>query len=107
MADSLNDPNNASQAYADLYGHQLGELLTNYGPIWEIWWDGTLPGGALPAATFNRWADTIHKLQPQCVIWGDCDAATTPTTGGKAAPLTSVISAAKLRGERLHRVGRR
>ena len=30
----------SSQQYVDQFTHFLGELMSNYGPITEIWWDG-------------------------------------------------------------------
>jgi alpha-L-fucosidase len=56
-------------AYVDYYDHQLTELLTNYGPIWEIWWDGA---GAdfLTADMYARWARTVRRLQPDCMNFG-------------------------------------
>jgi alpha-L-fucosidase len=55
--------------YADYYADQLSELLRNYGPIWEIWWDGA-GADKLTTAYYTRWADTVRKLQPNCVIFG-------------------------------------
>lgn len=55
--------------YSDYYANQLSELLRNYGPIWEIWWDGA-GADKLTTAFYTRWADTVRKLQPNCVIFG-------------------------------------
>ncbi len=55
--------------YSDYYADQLSELLRNYGPIWEIWWDGA-GADKLTAAYYTRWADTVRKLQPNCVVFG-------------------------------------
>ena len=55
--------------YSDYYANQLSELLRNYGPIWEIWWDGA-GADQLTEAYYTRWADTVRKLQPNCVIFG-------------------------------------
>lgn len=55
--------------YADYYAGQLSELLRNYGPIWEIWWDGA-GADKLTTAFYTRWADTVRRLQPNCVIFG-------------------------------------
>jgi alpha-L-fucosidase len=56
-------------AYADYYANQLTELMRNYGPIWETWWDGA---GAdfLTADFFTRWAAIVRTNQPDCVIFG-------------------------------------
>ncbi|MCW5549414.1 MAG: alpha-L-fucosidase [Opitutaceae bacterium] len=50
---------------------QLHELLTGYGPIDELWFDGLgWPGVTLPTKAVYRW---IRSLQPQIVVndrWG-------------------------------------
>lgn len=55
--------------YSDYYASQLSELLRNYGPIWEIWWDGA-GADQLTTAHYTRWADTVRTLQPNCVVFG-------------------------------------
>jgi alpha-L-fucosidase len=70
--------------YITYFRNQLTELLTNYGPIFEVWFDGAnggngYYGGANENRTIDRttyydWKNTyalIHKLQPGCVIWND------------------------------------
>jgi alpha-L-fucosidase len=81
------DRNNAAYgtpAYLDIYRSQLRELLTDYGPIFEIWHDGAnggsgYYGGAKETRTIDKlhyydwpttWALT-HKLQPDGVIFSD------------------------------------
>ena len=70
--------------YLKVYYKQIEELLTKYGPIFEIWFDGAMGGdGYYGGARENRnigKADTyynyekvvknIRKLQPNCIIWG-------------------------------------
>lgn len=58
-----------TKKYEEYYAHQLSELLRNYGPIWEIWWDGA-GADELTTPLYTRWADTVRRLQPQCVIFG-------------------------------------
>lgn len=29
-----------TERYKEYYAHQLGELMSDYGKIWETWWDG-------------------------------------------------------------------
>jgi len=71
-------------AYIDIYRRQLTELLTEYGPIFEIWHDGAnggsgYYGGAKEARTIDKvhyydWPNTwalARKLQPDAVIFSD------------------------------------
>lgn len=72
------------EGYLDVYYKQIEELLTKYGPIFEIWFDGAMGGdGYYGGARQNRnigKADTyynytqvvknIRALQPDCIIWG-------------------------------------
>jgi alpha-L-fucosidase len=55
--------------YSDYYANQLSELLRNYGPLWEIWWDGA-GADKLTENYYARWADTVRHLQPNCVVFG-------------------------------------
>lgn len=72
----------ATPAYIDYYRAQLRELLTNYGPIFEVWEDGAnggdgYYGGLKEKRTigpgYYDWPNTsflIHSLQPDVIIWG-------------------------------------
>ena len=70
--------------YVTYFRNQLRELLTNYGEIFEVWFDGANGGdgwygGAnetrrIDGKTYYDWAETfqmIRELQPQAVIWND------------------------------------
>ncbi|HSK14294.1 MAG TPA: alpha-L-fucosidase, partial [Phnomibacter sp.] len=60
-----------SDAYNDLFVQQLTELLTNYGRIDEVWFDGANgegPNGKKQVYDFERWYKLIRTLQPQAVI---------------------------------------
>lgn len=51
-------------AYSKLYHQQLNELLSNYGPVYEMWFDGN-------KAKVADWANIIaivRKLQPDATI---------------------------------------
>ncbi|MCI0496471.1 alpha-L-fucosidase [candidate division KSB1 bacterium] len=57
--------------YNEYYMNQLFELLTEYGPVHEVWLDGAHPkrkGGQ--QYTYNQWYDLIRKLAPEAVIFG-------------------------------------
>ncbi len=68
------DRNNASygtDGYNDFFIDQLTELLTQYGKVDEVWFDGANgegPNGKKQVYDFERWYAHIRKLQPQTVI---------------------------------------
>jgi alpha-L-fucosidase len=70
--------------YITYYRNQLRELLTNYGPIFEVWFDGAnggdgYYGGArekrnIDRLTYYDWPNTwkiVRELQPNAVMFGD------------------------------------
>ena len=59
--------------YNDFYVNQLTELLTNYGEIWEVWWDGA--GSVEAKYDWTRWNNTVRTLQPNAIIFGSFSAA--------------------------------
>ncbi len=70
--------------YRKVYYRQIQELLKNYGPIFEIWFDGAnggdgFYGGARERRNigsadkyydFEQVVRNIRRLQPDCIIWG-------------------------------------
>ncbi|MDR0883816.1 MAG: alpha-L-fucosidase [Oscillospiraceae bacterium] len=53
-------------AYNDYYVAQLTELLTNYGEVFEVWWDGFITDEYKGKQTYdwNRWIATVRQYQP-------------------------------------------
>jgi len=89
--------------YITYFCNQLTELLTNYGPVFETWFDGAnggtgYYGGAneerkIDRKTYYDWPTTYalaRKLQPGIVIWND---------GGDRADLRWVGTEAGFVGE--------
>ena len=79
-----NHPDYGRPEYVTYFRNQLRELLTNYGEIFEVWFDGANGGdgwygGAnerrrIDGKTYYEWAETfsmIRQLQPNAVIWND------------------------------------
>ncbi|MBR7101626.1 MAG: alpha-L-fucosidase [Clostridia bacterium] len=66
------EPTWGKDEYNDFYVGQLTELLTNYGKIWECWWDGA--GSTEAVYDWERWANTVRTLQPDAVIFGSLGA---------------------------------
>jgi alpha-L-fucosidase len=63
-----------SARYNDLYITQLTELLTQYGPIAEVWFDGANgegPNGKRQVYDWPRVWGTVRKLQPGAVMFSD------------------------------------
>jgi alpha-L-fucosidase len=55
--------------YNRYFLNQLYELLTQYGPISVVWFDGANPDPSVEETyDYAAWYDLIHKLQPQAVI---------------------------------------
>ena len=77
-------PQYGKPEYVAVYRQQLRELLTGYGPIFEVWHDGAnggdgYYGGAREKRTIDKrtyydWPatwDLVRSLQPQAVIFSD------------------------------------
>ena len=59
--------------YTNYYVNQLTEILTEYGEIDEIWWDGA--GSSNAIYDYGLWAYTVRKYQPNAVIFASMGAA--------------------------------
>jgi alpha-L-fucosidase len=79
-----NHPEYGRPEYLTYYRHQLRELLSNYGPLFEVWFDGAnggdgYYGGArerrnIDRRTYYDWPTTwqlVRELQPGACIFSD------------------------------------
>ncbi len=79
-----NHPAYGTPGYVECYRAQLRELLTNYGPVFEVWHDGANGGDGfyggkrekrnIDRTTYYGWPETwalVRRLQPQAVIFSD------------------------------------
>lgn len=79
-----NHPDYGKPEYITYFRNQLTELLTNYGDVFEVWFDGAnggdgYYGGAnevrkIDRTTYYDWQNTyklVRDLQPNIVIWND------------------------------------
>ena len=60
--------------YNDYYCSQLTELLTNYGELFAVWFDGACcegPNGTKQVYDLPRYISLIRKYQPNAVIFND------------------------------------
>ena len=78
-----NHPEYGRPGYVTAYHQQISELTANYGPLFEMWFDGACGGtgyyggqGGSRSITYNTyygWKEIqaiIRRNQPDCAIWG-------------------------------------
>ena len=57
--------------YNEYFLNQLFELLTEYGHIYEVWFDGANPKpGTGQAYTYDAWYEMIYELAPDAAVFG-------------------------------------
>ncbi|WP_018973855.1 alpha-L-fucosidase [Rudaea cellulosilytica] len=69
-----NSPTYGGERYNDFYCDQLTELLTRYGDIHEMWFDGANgegPNGKRQSYDWPRIHALVRKLQPNAVMFSD------------------------------------
>ena len=117
-----NHPDYGTEKYNDVFVKMMTELFTNYGSIWELWWDGANgegPNGKKQVYDWKRFKETVRKLSPNTVIFSDVGpdirwvgnengiAGTTnwntlDTDGfepGKLAPITDTLNKGNVNGK--------
>jgi alpha-L-fucosidase len=66
------EPSYGTSAYNDFYKNQLKELLTNYGEVSEVWFDGAKGENAKAMEyDFKGYWDLVRTLQPNAVLFSD------------------------------------
>src|SRR4051794_22348764 len=66
------EPVYGTDAYNDHYKKQLRELLTNYGPVAEVWFDGAKGANAKAMVyDFKGYWNLVRRLQPGAVLFSD------------------------------------
>ena len=69
-----NHPDYGTEKYNDVFVNMLKELFANYGPIWELWWDGANgegPNGKKQVYDFRRFENVVRVIAPKTVIFSD------------------------------------
>ena len=69
-----NHPKYGTPAYNDVFVNMMKEIFSNYGPIWELWWDGANgegPNGKKQVYDWKRFRKTIAAISPNTVIFSD------------------------------------
>ena len=68
-----NSPHWGRDSYNEYFNNQLTELMTEYGEIHEVWWDGA--GSRDAVYDWDLWEATVRRNQPKAVIFGSMGAA--------------------------------
>jgi alpha-L-fucosidase len=69
-----NHPKYGTPAYNDVFVGMMEELFKNYGPIWELWWDGANgegPNGKKQEYDWKRFIKTVRTLSPNTLLFSD------------------------------------
>ncbi|HVB03126.1 MAG TPA: alpha-L-fucosidase [Chitinophagaceae bacterium] len=67
-----NNPAYGTPAYNQVFAGMLREVLTHYGPVFEVWFDGANgegPNGKKQVYDWGLFDSTVKKYQPQAVIF--------------------------------------
>ncbi|HLK29618.1 MAG TPA: alpha-L-fucosidase [Puia sp.] len=69
-----NHPAYGTDAYNDVYVNMMKEIVKNYGPFFEFWWDGANgegPNGKKQVYDFARFEKTMRTIAPNTVVFSD------------------------------------
>ena len=69
-----NHPAYGTDTYNDVFSNTLKEVHSNYGPLFEQWFDGACgegPNGKKQRYDWPRYITTVHTINPLCVIFSD------------------------------------
>jgi alpha-L-fucosidase len=72
--DRNNPAYGTGEPYNQYFRDQLREVLTSYGPVFEVWFDGACgegPNGKRQQYDFPSFERTVRELQPDAVIFSD------------------------------------
>lgn len=93
------------KAYDDYYCNQLTELLTNYGEIFSVWFDGACgegPNGKKQIYDWDRYYALVRSLQPDaCISVCGPDVRWCGNEAGNTRSCEWSVTAAEAEGRRL------
>ena len=68
-----NHPTYGTDEYNDVFANTLTEALSNYGPVFEQWFDGANgegPNGKRQVYDWDKFIGVVRKLQPDAMVFG-------------------------------------
>ena len=66
-----NHPEYGTATYNQVFANTLNEVLSNYGPVFEQWFDGANGGNVKQPYDWNLFHSVVYKNQPNAVIFSD------------------------------------
>ncbi|WP_160711922.1 alpha-L-fucosidase [Chitinophaga solisilvae] len=66
-----NHPEYGTPTYNQVFANTLNEVLSNYGPVFEQWFDGANGGNVKQPYDWNLFHSVVYKNQPNAVIFSD------------------------------------
>lgn len=69
-----NHPDYGTEKYNTVFVNMMKEIFQNYGPIWELWWDGANgegPNGKKQVYDWKRFENTVRQYSPKTLVFSD------------------------------------
>ncbi len=69
-----NHPKYGTPEYNDVFINMMKEVVSNYGPFFEFWWDGANgegPNGKKQVYDWHRFEQTIRTIAPNTIVFSD------------------------------------
>lgn len=69
-----NHPDYGTEKYNTVFVNMMKEIFQNYGPVWEMWWDGANgegPNGKKQVYDWKRFENTVRQFSPKTVVFSD------------------------------------
>lgn len=69
-----NHPDYGTEKYNDVFAGMIKEVLKDYGPVWELWWDGANgegPNGKKQVYDWRKFENTVRQVSPKTVVFSD------------------------------------
>jgi alpha-L-fucosidase len=69
-----NHPKYGTPQYNDVFINMMKEVVSNYGPFFEFWWDGANgegPNGKKQVYDWHRFEQTMRSIAPNTVVFSD------------------------------------
>lgn len=69
-----NHPDYGTEKYNTVFVNMMKEIFDNYGPVWEMWWDGANgegPNGKKQVYDWRRFENTVRQYSPRTVVFSD------------------------------------